>query len=229
MSPTSGDWRTVSNEAAIVSLNVDTRAMPTHAPSKTRTATPTTRRRAKAAVSRFKTRMYKRAVATAARNAWTRTIAGRQRRDDPRRRSVVPQRCERHAHGDRRDRADRRPGIASQRVVPANEDPVVALFRILAIPKATAERKAATGAMVVGRGGQAAIALVKLLGIAQGIVGNSTASRARGFDTAAWLGSWIERPQPALGGRKPADVVDTPTGVDVVARLLGSVESGAYQ
>ena len=39
----------------------------------------------------------------------------------------------------------------------------------------------------------------------------------------------IERPQPALGGRKPADLIDTPTGVEVVARLLGSIESGAYQ
>lgn len=35
-------------------------------------------------------------------------------------------------------------------------------------------------------------------------------------------------PSP-LGGRKPADLIDTPTGVEVVARLLGSIESGAYQ
>jgi uncharacterized protein (DUF2384 family) len=71
--------------------------------------------------------------------------------------------------------------------------------------------------------------MVKLLGIAQSIVANSTASEARDFDAAKWLGLWIERPQPALGGRKPADILDTPTGVEVVARLLGSVESGAYQ
>ncbi|HEY8707729.1 MAG TPA: antitoxin Xre/MbcA/ParS toxin-binding domain-containing protein [Burkholderiaceae bacterium] len=32
-----------------------------------------------------------------------------------------------------------------------------------------------------------------------------------------------------MGGRKPADLIDTPTGVEVVARLLGSIESGAYQ
>jgi uncharacterized protein (DUF2384 family) len=53
--------------------------------------------------------------------------------------------------------------------------------------------------------------------------------QAKGFDAAKWLGRWLEQPQPALGGRKAADLIDTPTGVEVVARLLGSIESGAYQ
>ncbi len=70
---------------------------------------------------------------------------------------------------------------------------------------------------------------VKLLGIANGILMGSTAPAARGFDAARWLGQWIERPQPALGGAKPADFLDTPTGVEVVARLLRSIESGSYQ
>ena len=38
----------------------------------------------------------------------------------------------------------------------------------------------------------------------------------------------IERPQPALGGNKPADLLDTPTGLQVVSRTLGALESGAY-
>jgi len=109
------------------------------------------------------------------------------------------------------------------------EIPSSRIFTILGIPKATAEMKAAGGKMVAGGGGQAAIGMVKLLGIAQEIVANSTATEAKGFDAAKWLGQWIERPQPSLGGRKPADLLDTPTGVEVVARLLGSIESGAYQ
>jgi len=103
------------------------------------------------------------------------------------------------------------------------------IFTILGVPKATAEKKAAAGERVAGRGGQAAIGMVKLLGIAQEIVANSTAAAAQGFDATRWLGQWIERPQPALGGRKPADLLDTPTGLEVVARLLGSIESGAFQ
>ncbi len=109
------------------------------------------------------------------------------------------------------------------------EIPSSRIFTILGIPKATAEKKAAAGERVEGRGGQAAIGMVKLLGIAQEIVGNSTATEAKAFDATKWLGQWIERPQPALGGRKPADLLDTPTGAEVVARLLGSIESSAYQ
>jgi putative toxin-antitoxin system antitoxin component (TIGR02293 family) len=107
--------------------------------------------------------------------------------------------------------------------------PVSRIVHILGVPKSTVEKKAAAGEMVTGHGGQAAIGMVRLLGIAQGVVRNSTASEARGFDAAKWLGQWIERPQPSLGGRKPADLLDTSTGIDVVARLLGSIESGAYQ
>ena len=109
------------------------------------------------------------------------------------------------------------------------EIPTSRVFNILGLPKATAEKKAAAGEFVSGSSGQAAIGLINLLGIAQDIVNNSTAPEAKDFNAAKWLGQWIERPQPALGGRKPADLIDTPTGVDLVARLLGSIESGAYQ
>ena len=103
------------------------------------------------------------------------------------------------------------------------------IFRILGIPKATAEAKATAGKMIGGQGGQAAIGMVRLLGIAQKIAANSTAPEAKDFDAARWLGRWIERPQPSLEGRKPADLIDTPAGIEIVARLLGAIESGAYQ
>lgn len=109
------------------------------------------------------------------------------------------------------------------------EIPASRIFTILGVPKATAEKKAAAGEWVSGSGGQAAVGMIKLLGIAQHIASNSTAAEAKNFDAAKWLGKWIERPQPALGGQKPADLIGTPTGVEVVARLLGSIESGAYQ
>lgn len=107
--------------------------------------------------------------------------------------------------------------------------PATRVFTMLGIPKATAEKKAAAGELVSGSGGQAAIGIARLLGIAKEIVANSTATEAKDFDSAKWLGKWLERPQPSLGGRRPADLIDTPTGIEVVARLLGSIESGAYQ
>jgi len=109
------------------------------------------------------------------------------------------------------------------------EIPAVRVFDMLGVPKATVEKKSALGDVVSGTGGQAAIGMARLLGIAQDIVASSTAKEAKGFDAGKWLGRWLERPQPSLGGRKPAEFIDTPTGVEVVARLLGAIESGAYQ
>jgi putative toxin-antitoxin system antitoxin component (TIGR02293 family) len=107
--------------------------------------------------------------------------------------------------------------------------PAIRMFHILGVPKATAEKKVAAGEVISGSGGRAALGMARLLGIARNIVTNSKAPEAKSFDSAKWLGRWLEHPQPALGGRKPADLIDTPTGVEIVARLLGSIESGAYQ
>jgi len=103
------------------------------------------------------------------------------------------------------------------------------IFIILGEPKATAAKQAAAAEFVTGRCGHAAVGMIKLLGLAQNIVENSMALEAKGFDVAKWFGQWIERPQPSLGGRKPADLIDTPTGLKIVARLLGSIESNSYQ
>lgn len=107
--------------------------------------------------------------------------------------------------------------------------PAVRVFDIVGVPKATAEKKVAAKEPIAGASGQAALGLAKLLGIAKEMAENSTAPGAQGFDTAKWLGQWIERPQPALGGNKPADLIATPTGLEMVARVLGAIESGAHQ
>lgn len=109
------------------------------------------------------------------------------------------------------------------------EIPAIRIFDMLGLPKATVEKKATSGELVSGSGGQAALGMARLIGIAQDIVANSTAPQARDFDPAQWLGRWLERSQPSLGGRTPAELIDTPTGVEVVARLLGAIESGAFQ
>jgi putative toxin-antitoxin system antitoxin component (TIGR02293 family) len=121
------------------------------------------------------------------------------------------------------------PGVFVKDLSKRMDIPSSRLFKILGVAKATAEKKIAAGQMLAGSGGQAAIGMAKLVGIAQKMVANSTADAAKDFDATKWLGQWIERPQPSLGGRRPADLLDTPTGVDVVAKLLGGIESGSYQ
>lgn len=105
--------------------------------------------------------------------------------------------------------------------------PTSRFFSMIGVPKATAEKKASENEVISGAGGHAALGMVRLLGIVQGIVDNSTADVSK-FDVGKWLGLWIERPQPALGGKRPAELLDTPTGVEVVSRVLGAIESGAY-
>lgn len=52
---------------------------------------------------------------------------------------------------------------------------------------------------------------------------------APGFDIDLWLQDWLRRPQPALGGRQPADLLSTEAGIASVSRVLGSILGGAYQ
>src|SRR5579871_2438681 len=104
--------------------------------------------------------------------------------------------------------------------------PAARFFEVIGIPKATAERKVAAGdQLVAGSAGVAAIGVARLLGIAQSMLHESTADEAKGFDAGRWLGRWLEQPQPALGGKKPSELLDTPTGIDIVARVLGAIGS----
>ncbi|WP_293372473.1 antitoxin Xre/MbcA/ParS toxin-binding domain-containing protein [Nevskia sp.] len=107
--------------------------------------------------------------------------------------------------------------------------PAMRLYAMLGLPKATAARKIAATEHLTGSSGHAAIGLIGLLVTAQRMVADSTADEAANFDTAAWLGRWLELPQPALGGRRPGDLIDTPAGLAMVARVLGAIESGSYQ
>ncbi|NMG28077.1 MbcA/ParS/Xre antitoxin family protein [Aromatoleum evansii] len=48
------------------------------------------------------------------------------------------------------------------------------------------------------------------------------------FDAARWLGDWLARPCPALGGQRPAALTDTLEGYRVLDQLLSQMLSGAY-
>lgn len=108
--------------------------------------------------------------------------------------------------------------------------PLPRMQELMRISRATAARKRSDeNSLIGGAAGTAATAIVKLMGMAQRIVNQSTSPEARGFDVRKWFGAWIDLPQPALDGKKPADLLDTPSGIEAVARVLGALESGAYQ
>lgn len=48
------------------------------------------------------------------------------------------------------------------------------------------------------------------------------------FSAAAWLGNWLSNPVGALGGIRPAAILDTMVGVTILSDLLKLPESGAF-
>jgi uncharacterized protein (DUF2384 family) len=70
------------------------------------------------------------------------------------------------------------------------------------------------------------IGLMKLIGQVRTIVEQS--GDPIDFDAAQWVGRWIEKPNHALGGRPPAELMDTVAGQELVAGLIAKMQSGAY-
>jgi uncharacterized protein (DUF2384 family) len=51
---------------------------------------------------------------------------------------------------------------------------------------------------------------------------------ARTFDAAGWVAAFVTTPHPALGGRRPGDLLDTADGCATVRQLVAQQQSGAY-
>jgi uncharacterized protein (DUF2384 family) len=69
-------------------------------------------------------------------------------------------------------------------------------------------------------------AVMNLIAQVQAMVDES--GEPSGFDSARWVRQWLQRPVPALGGRRPAEFMDTAEGRALVSRLLAMAQSGAY-
>ncbi|WP_167082074.1 antitoxin Xre/MbcA/ParS toxin-binding domain-containing protein [Massilia aquatica] len=48
------------------------------------------------------------------------------------------------------------------------------------------------------------------------------------FGAAAWLGNWLNNPVGALGGIRPASLLDTMAGMAILSNLLALSGSGAF-
>lgn len=62
--------------------------------------------------------------------------------------------------------------------------------------------------------------------LVQGMLAES--GEQAGFDERAWLDHWLSGVVPALGNRRPIDVLKEPDGLEVVRSLLSRAQSGAY-
>lgn len=104
-------------------------------------------------------------------------------------------------------------------------------FRLyVGIPKATFTKKMKEKTLFAGTSGQSVVGLMDLINkVDDMLAAEKDNDEARNFDVERWVGDWIQRPQPALGGLAPAELMDTPTGRASVMRVLGAIQSGAYQ
>lgn len=97
------------------------------------------------------------------------------------------------------------------------------------IPKATFTKKMKEKANISGDPGHSALFIMDLINQVDDMLAAEPDNDAtRNFDSERWVGEWIQRPQRALGGLAPAELLDTPTGRASVMRVLGAIQSGAY-
>lgn len=100
------------------------------------------------------------------------------------------------------------------------------LFSTLALPRSTMVRKIQNHEALSAEQSERVVGLERLVGQVEAMVKQS--GNAEGFDAGRWVGDWLQRPLPALGGKKPAEFMDTMEGQNLVARFLAQSQSGAY-
>lgn len=84
--------------------------------------------------------------------------------------------------------------------------------------RSSARLPASESALVLG--------LFRLIGQVQEMVSES--GDPAGFDAATWVGRWLQRSLPALGGRRPAEFMDTADGQSHVSSMVACMQAGVY-
>ena len=100
------------------------------------------------------------------------------------------------------------------------------LASTLGLARATVDRKIRDNKMLSPDESSRVLGMASLVGQVQSLVSES--GQTQDFDAGEWVSNWLEQPMPALGGRRPAELMDTPEGQGIVSRLVAQMQSGAY-
>ncbi len=100
------------------------------------------------------------------------------------------------------------------------------LYATIGVPRATMERKVREQRRLSPDESERVLGVARLVAQVEQMVGDAGA--ARDFAAARWVAAWLDTPLPALGGGRPASLMDTAAGREIVANLVGQLESGAY-
>lgn len=99
-------------------------------------------------------------------------------------------------------------------------------YSILGFPEATMKRKEKDDARLSPEQTERVLGVARLIGEVERIVAES--GNSEGFDAGTWVADWLEQPVPALGGQKPAALMDTLSGQALVLDVVVRMQSGAY-
>ena len=100
------------------------------------------------------------------------------------------------------------------------------LLATLGLPRATIQRKAKINQSLSAEESSRVLGISRLIGQTQAMV--EASGDPDGFDAAAWVAQWLDQPLPALGGQRPAQLMDTAEGQAIVSNMLSRAQSGAY-
>jgi putative toxin-antitoxin system antitoxin component (TIGR02293 family) len=100
------------------------------------------------------------------------------------------------------------------------------LVNTLALSRATVDRKVRENKRLSPDETARLLGMARLVGQVEAMVAES--GDPTGFDAAQWLSGWLDRPLPALGHRRPAELMDTTDGQSIVSNLLARAQSGAF-
>ncbi|MDQ2736539.1 MAG: DUF2384 domain-containing protein [Pseudomonadota bacterium] len=96
----------------------------------------------------------------------------------------------------------------------------------LGLASATVNRKSRENKPLSRDESSRVLGMARLVGQVQAMVEES--GSPDDFDAATWVAQWLDKPLPALGGRRPAELMDTPEGQSLVADLVARLQTGAY-
>jgi putative toxin-antitoxin system antitoxin component (TIGR02293 family) len=100
------------------------------------------------------------------------------------------------------------------------------LYATIGVPRATASRKVREQKTLNPDESERLLGIARLVGQVESMVRDS--GNAEDFDAAKWVAAWLQAPQAALGGQRPAELMDTAEGRELVSDLLARMQSGAY-
>lgn len=120
-------------------------------------------------------------------------------------------------------------GVPAELLVVLAKDMAISkerLYATIGVARATVDRKIREHTLLSADESERALGIARLVGQVDQIVRESGISD--GFEPARWTAAWLDRPHAALGGARPATLMDTAEGRGIVSDLVAQMQSGAY-